>query len=145
MQKAFACRLGAVAHPQPRGTVNALSQFHDFVSVVREFAIKCRLRCVPPRAAAIEEATQTSRAALRPGIAAVVKISVRLDCGSEPSRFRSNAQVCEFQTAHHSVNACVVSSRGFGSAARFCMFQLWVQERTATHPNRFAEPFFAHW
>ena len=80
MQKAFGFRLGAVAHPQPRGTVNALSQFHDFVSVVREFAIKCRLRCVPPRAAAIEEATQTSRAALRPGIAAVVKISVSLDC-----------------------------------------------------------------
>ena len=46
----------------------------------------------------------------------------------EPYGFLSDAWVCEFQSAHHGVNACVVSSRGFGSAAGFSVFQLWVQE-----------------
>ena len=49
--------------------------------------------------------------------------------------------------ADHSVNARVVSSRGFGSAAGFCMSQLWVQEGGAastlptTHPESVAESF----
>ena len=58
-----------------------LPQFPDFVSAVREFTIECRLCGVSPRpAAAMEEATHTSRAALRPGTAAAVKISAGLDC-----------------------------------------------------------------
>ena len=48
----------------------------------------------------------------------------------ESSGFRTDARVCKFQAADHSANARVVSSRGFGSAAGFCMFQLWVLERT---------------
>ena len=35
----------------------------------------------------------------------------------EPSGFRCDAWVCEFQSAHHSMKACVVSSRSFGGAA----------------------------
>ena len=72
-------RLGAVAHPLSRQEGDnecLLTQFHDFVSVVREFAIKCRLRCVSASGA----------------------------------------------TSGDSVKACAVSSRGFDSAARFCMF-----------------------
>ena len=41
--------------------------------------------------------------------------------------FRGDAWVSEFQTAHHSVNACVVSPRSFGGAAGLSVFQLWVQ------------------
>ena len=51
----------------------------------------------------------------------------------EPCGFRSNAQVCKFQAADHSVNARVLSSRGFGNAAGFTMFQLWVQEGATSH------------
>ena len=102
----------------------------------------------PRAAAAIEEATHTSRAAPRPGTAVVVKISARPGLRSgEPSGFRSDAWVCKFQAANHSVNARVVSSRDFGSAAGFRVFQLWVQEGTATgalsarHPDSVAESF----
>ena len=65
----------------------------------------------------------------------------------EPSGFRSNARVCNFQAANHSVNACVVSSRGSSSTAGFCTFHLWVQEGTATatvsttHRDSVAESF----
>ena len=52
-------------------------------------------------------------------------------CFCEPSGFRGDARVCECQSAHHSVNACVVSSRSFGGAAGFFVFQLWVQEGAA--------------
>ena len=46
----------------------------------------------------------------------------------EPSGFRSDASIGESQTAHNSVNACVVSSRGFGVAAGFSVFKLEVTE-----------------
>ena len=65
----------------------------------------------------------------------------------EPSGFRGDAWVCEFQTPHHSVNACAVSPRSFGGAAGLSVFQLWVQEGTAsatlsaTHPDSVAESF----
>ena len=94
----------------------------------------------------MEEATQTSRAALRPWTPAVVKISAGQDC-EEVSPLGSVARVCKFQAADHSVNARVVFSRGFGCAAGFCMFQLWVWEGTAastlptTHPESVAESF----
>ena len=86
-----------------------------------------------PRAAAVlGEATHKSRAALlswdssggenisRPG----------LRC-CQPSGFRGDTPICECQTTHHSENACVVSPRGFGGAAGFIVFQLWVQEGAA--------------
>ena len=113
-------------------------------SVVREFAIKCRLcgvsascRCntyVQGGAASGDSSggENISRPGLRSG---------------EPSGFRSDAQVCKFQATNHSVNACAVSSRGFGSAAGFSMFHLWVQEGTATAtlsatlPDSVAESF----
>ena len=76
----------------------------------------------------MEVATHTSRAALRPGTAAVVKKISRpgLRCG-ESSRFRGNARVCQFHAADNSVNTCVVPPRGFGGAASFSVFQLWAQ------------------
>ena len=86
----------------------------------------------PRSAAALEEATHTSRAALRPGTAAMMKISARSGLRScEPCGFRGDAWVCEFLTALHSVSACVVSPRDFGSAASLAIFQLWVQEGAA--------------
>ena len=60
---------------------------------------------------------------------------------SEPPGFRGNARNCKFHAADHSVNTRTVSSCGFGNAASFCVFQLWIQERTAastlttTHPD----------
>ena len=79
--------------------------------------------------------------------AAVVKISAGLDCETvSPLGSVLMPESASF-IPHHSVNARVVSSRGFDSAAGFCMFQLWVWEGTATatlsatHPNSIAESF----
>ena len=64
----------------------------------------------------------------------------------EPFGFH-HARVCKFHAADHSVNARRVSSRGFGCAAGFCMFQLWVWEGAAAstlptaHPESVAESF----
>ena len=58
-----------------------VAQVWDFIPVVGQFAIKRRLRCdceLPLQWT--KETTHTSRAALRPGTGAVVKISARLDC-----------------------------------------------------------------
>ena len=46
-----------------------------------------------------------------------------------PSGFRGNAWVCEFQSVHDGVNACVVPTSGLGGAASFSVFKLWVHER----------------
>ena len=96
-------------------------------------------RMPSPRAAAMEEATHTSRAALRPGTAAVDENVSRPGLRNcEPPGFRGNAKVCQFHAADHFVNTSVVPPRGFGVAAGFCVFQLWVQEGTAasatSHP-----------
>ena len=94
-----------------------LPEFSDFISVI---ACAASSRA----AAAMEEATRTSRAALRPGTAAVVKISAGGSSG-----FRSGARVCKFHAADHSMDACPVSTCGFGVAASFfCVLQLRVQE-----------------
>ena len=58
-----------------------------------------------PQAAALDDATHTSRAALRPGTEAV--------------GFCGDSWVCEFQTSEHCVDARVLASRGFGSAESF--------------------------
>ena len=69
---------------------------------------------------------------------------------SEPPGFRSDARVCKFHAADHSVNARTASSRGFGCAAGFCTFRQWVWEGAAaltlptTHAESVAESF-AHW
>ena len=130
--EAFALRLGAVAHPLSR----------------QEGESECRLVAVPrfrfcsakvcdqmppasPRAAAaMEEATHTSRAALRPGTAVVVKISAGLDREAVSPWFRGDAWVCEFHGADYGMNTREVPPGGFGVAG-FCVFQLWVQEGTA--------------
>ena len=121
-------------------------------TLLQEFAINAACAASLRAAAAMEEATHTSRAALRPGTAAVLKISAGLDCEAvKPSGFRSDARICKFHAADHSANACVVSPRSFGCAAGFCMFQLWVLEEAApstlptTHPESVAESFFARW
>ena len=96
----------------------------------------------------MEEATHTSSAAMRPETAAVMKISAGLDRDAASLlNFRGNVWVCKFRAADHSVNARMVSPRGFGVAAGFCVFQLRVQEGTATtalatsHPDSIAESF----
>ena len=67
----------------------------------------------------MEEATNTFRAALRPGTAAVVKMSAGLDC--EAVSPLGSVAMPRFHAADHSVNARTVSSRGFGCAAGFCI------------------------
>ena len=110
-----------------------VAQVWDFMPVVRQFSIR-RKRCLrvsPRAAAALEEATHTSRAALRPGTAAVVKRSACLDCvpvsllGSVVMRW-----VRKFQSAKDGVDACIVSPSCFGGAAEFSVLKLGVQERS---------------
>ena len=92
----------------------------------------------------MEEATHTSRAA-----PAVVKISAGLDCEavSPLGSVVMPGSASKFHAADHGVNARVVPPRGFGVAAGFCVFQLWVQEGmaapalSATHPDSVAESF----
>ena len=95
----------------------------------------------------MDKATHTSRAARRPGTAAV-KISAGLGLrSSEPPGFRGNAGVCQFHAADYRMNTRVVPPRGFGAAAGFCVFQLWVLEGSAApalaapHPDSVAESF----
>ena len=86
-------RDGWVGSLDQRAVVPWVTQFREFFSVLGKFAIICRLR----RAAAVlEEATHTSRAALRPGTAAVVKVSAGLDCEAVGPGFRCGAWVCKF-------------------------------------------------
>ena len=62
----------------------------------------------------------------------MVKMSAGLDCDAvSPLGSVVMQGVCEFEAANYSVNACVFSSRGFGGAASFSVFQLWVQEGAA--------------
>ena len=97
-----------------------LSQFHNFVSVVREFAVKCRLRCVSTSCRCnggghthIQGRTASGDSSSGENIS-----PPGLRC-CETTGLRGDAWVREFQTAHHSENARVVSSRGFSGAARF--------------------------
>ena len=92
----------------------------------------------------MEEATHTSRAALRPVIAAVVKISAALDC--EAVSLLGSVVMRQFNAADHSVNARVVPQRGFGVAAGFWVLQAVGPRGTAAstlsaaHPDSVAEP-----
>ena len=52
---------------------------------------------------------------------AAVNISVGLDCEAV-----SPLGSVEFHATNNSMNARIVSSLGFGCAAGFCVFQLWV-------------------
>ena len=89
--------------------------------------------------------THTHIQALRLVKAAVVKISAGKD-GDAASPLCSVVVPgsASFMPQDHSVNACIVC---FGCAAGFCMFLLWVHERTAastlpiTHPESVAESF----
>ena len=79
----------------------------------------------------MEEATHTSRAAASGDSDSGEKVGGSgLRC-SEPPGFRSDARVCQFHAADNGINARVVHPRGFGVAACFCVFQLWVQEGPA--------------
>ena len=128
--EAFGLRLGAVAHPQSRQEVDiecpvvAVPRFR-FCGVG---GLRPNAACAAsPRAAnATEEAHTNVHGGATSGHSSggenISRPGLR---SSEPSGFRSNARVCEFRTAHHSVNARVVSSRGHESAAGFCMLK-WV-------------------
>ena len=80
----------------------------------------------------MEEATHTSRAALRPETAVMVKISAGLDCEAVSTLVRGCARVCKFHATDYGMNTCMVHSRGFGCAAGFRTFQLRVQEGATT-------------
>ena len=72
-----------IRRPDKGSIVNVLvAQVWDFIPVVGQFAIKDACAASPRAAAAQGEATHTSRAALRPGAAAVVKRSAGEDCAS---------------------------------------------------------------
>ena len=120
----------SVRCPNERAIVNTLlPQLHNFISVIQEFAIKCRLsascRCnggghthIQGRIASGESSGGENIS--QPGLRS-----------SETPGFRRSARVCQFRAADHGVNARVVPPRGFGGAAGFCVFQLWVQRGTA--------------
>ena len=125
-----------------------LSQFQNFVSVVREFAIECRLcsisascRCNGGGHAHIQGRTVSGDSSSGKNISWPGLRS------SEPPGFRGNARICQFHAADHGVSARVVPPQNFGVAASFCVLQLWVQEGTAapalstSHPDSVAEFF----
>ena len=76
-----------------------------------------------------------------------VKISAGLDCEAVSPLGSVTMPVYQFHAADCNMNTRVVLPRGFGVAAGFCVFQLWVQEGTATsalatsHPDSVAESF----
>ena len=97
----------------------------EFPPVVVVFRSKAACAASPRAAAALED---TSRAALRPGSAAVVKISACVDVASvDPHGSVVTPESASFQASEQRVCTRVVASRGFGSAASFSMFQLRVQ------------------
>ena len=126
-----------------------LPQFPDLVSVVRKFAIKfclCGLsascRCNAGGHAHIQGRTASGDSS---GGEKISQLGLRSgEPLGVPSVMPGSAS---FITQTTSVNARMVSSRGFGSAAGFCVFQLWVQDGAAastlpaTHPESIAESF----
>ena len=118
-----------------------LPQFSDFMSVMRQFTIECRLcsisascRCTGGGHAHVQGRTASGDSS------AGKNISLPGLRSGESRGFRSNARVRKFHAADHGVNTRVVSSRGFSCAEGFCMLQLCVQEGTAsalavTHPE----------
>ena len=95
-----------------RAILNALlSQIHNFVSVVRVCAIKCRLRCVSASCRCKIGSQTHFLGRTASGDSSGGENISRPGFGSgESSGFRSNARVCKFQAADHSVNARVVSA-----------------------------------
>ena len=94
-----------------------------------------------PRAAAASEGANAhaSRAALRPGTAAVVKRSAGLDCVPVSRRgFRGESRVRKFYCSLDGVDASIVSSSGFGGAADFSMFKL--APRMEPHNGQWPQP-----
>ena len=116
------------------------------MSVVRRLAIKCGLRSISAGCNGGGHAHVQGRTASgdSSGSESISWPGLR---SCELPGFRGDARVCKNQAADHSVNARVVCSCGFGSAAGFCKFQLWVQEGaaastlSATHPDSVAESF----
>ena len=85
--------------------------------------------------------THTSRAALRPGIAAVVlEISRPGLRFCESSGFCGDLLVRWFQSTQDGVDACVLSSITFGGAASFSVFELGDQERSTQRALAEASP-----
>ena len=121
--------------PDKETIVNALvTQIWDFTLAVRQFAIKRCLRCVASCCCCIGRGytlhVQGGTVSWdSSGSENISWLGLR-SCAS--SGFCGNARVSECFTAYHSVNACVVSSCGFGGAANFSVFQLWVQKRNQT-------------
>ena len=112
--------------------MNALvAQVWDFLPRVRQFAIRSCLCCVTSSCCCVGRGhTHTQGGAASWDSGGSEKISPPgLRC-CKPSGFRGNAWVCEFQSTQDGVNTCVVSPSGFGSAAGFTVFKLWVQEET---------------
>ena len=109
-----------------------MSQVHNFISVVREFAIKCHLCCVSAsrRFNGGGHSHIQGRTASGDTSGGEKNSQPGLRCG-ESSGFRSNARVCKFHAANHSVNARVVSPRGFTAASTLPI----------THPESVAESF----
>ena len=134
--------LPPIRFPDKRAIVDALlPQFHNFISVVREFAIKCRVSasCCCNGGGHTHIQGRTASGDSSGG----ETISQPGWCFCESLGFRGDSWVREFQSSEDGVTARMVASSGFGSAAGFRMFQ-----RTAastlptTHPESVAESFF---
>ena len=108
--RVFEWRQGAVRRGDDKGCPGYAHQ--EFLACD---SLQSKTACAasPLAAAALGEATHTSRAALRLGTAAVVKRSAGLDCDAV------SARVCQFHAADHGVNARIMPPRGFGGAASF--------------------------
>ena len=113
----------SVCGPDEGSMEDALSQkFQNFMSFAMQLTFKSSLCCISCHTH-IQSRTASwdssgSEEISRPG----------LRC-CEPSGFRGDAWVCEFQSTQNCMNASAVPSSGYGGAARLSVFMLWVQER----------------
>ena len=131
----------------PVAVVSVLfSQFSDFISVMQQFTIECRLysistgcRCNGRGHAHVQDRTAAGDSCScenvsRPGLR-----------GCEPSKFRSNSRVWQFHATKYGMNTCVVPSRGFGRCCRFLRVPAVDPGRNRSigtgHPDSVAEPF----
>ena len=140
--------MSPVRSPHMRAVVNTLlHQFPDFISVMRQFTIECRLCSISARCRCNGGGTQTSRAALRQGPAAVVRISAGLDCEavSPLGSVVGGAKVCQF---HATQTIAWTHPRGIGSAAGFLCVptagtgkNCSTSTRSASHSDSVAESF----
>ena len=108
-------------------------QFSDFISVLRQFTIECRLRSISASCRCHGGGYVQGRTASWDSSGGKNINPPGLRSGTS-SGFRSNARVRKFHAANHGVNTRVVLPRGFSGAAEAQRERIGVEsEREYAH------------